>query len=97
MSDSEGDRVGGVRRATGGMMRRAGGTCEHEVHSVEGPSGPVLLLPQSCPLHSHHEHRQLPPSQKRRCPPSELMLAKLRPQKSHAYSPLSFCQAEGGK
>ena len=35
-----------------------------------------------------------PPSQKRRWPPSELMLGKPRPQKSHAYSPLSFW--EGG-
>ena len=64
--------------------------CEHEVHSVAGPSGPTLLLPHSCPLKWHHAHRHMPPSQKRRWPPRELMLGKPRPQKSHAYSPLSF-------
>jgi len=68
--------------------------CEQEVHSVAGPSGPVLLLPHSCPLQRHHVHCHVPPSQKRRWPPSELMLGKPRPQKSHAYSPLSFW--EGG-
>ena len=51
-----------------GAVLDAGGvtTCEHEVQSVAGPSGPVLLLLHSCPLHWHQVHRHVPPSQKRR-------------------------------
>ena len=65
--------------------------CEQAEQSVAGPSGPRLLFWHSSALQWHHAHCQMPPSQKRLWPPSELIVGKPRRHLSQIHSPLSFC------
>ena len=64
-----------------------------ELQSVIGPLGPLPLPPVSSALHSHHSHRHMPPSQKRRWLASEVSDANVRLQPTQRSSPLSFCSS----
>jgi len=78
-------------------LRWGGARCparKRELHawqSVLGPSGPGPLPEVRSYGHEHQPHRQLPPSQKRRCPPRAPMVSKARLQLSHTNWPSSFC------